>query len=56
MFCSKRIRKQIDCDGVTWYSITQEADIRAWLIEQDAWGCTAVQAPMPDKAGVLDDT
>ena len=28
-FCSKIIQKQIDCDGVTWYSTTQEADIRA---------------------------
>ena len=39
MFCSKLIQKQIDCDGVTWYSTTQEADIRAWLIEEGMWGC-----------------
>ena len=55
MFCSKLIQKQIDCDGVTWYSTTQEADIRAWLIEEDMWGCRTVQAPMPDKDEMLDD-
>ena len=56
MLCSKLIQKQIDCDGVTWYSTTQEADIRAWLIEEDMtlWGCRTVQAPIPDKDEMLD--
>ena len=27
MFCSKLIQEPIDCDGATWYSTTQEADI-----------------------------
>ena len=49
MFCSKLIQKQVDSEGMQWYSISQEEDIRAWLIEQDVWGCRTVQAPMPDK-------
>ena len=48
MFCSKLIQKQIDCDGVARYSTTQEADIRAWLIDKDMWGCRPVHAPMTD--------
>ena len=39
----------------TGHSISQEADIRAWLIEQDVWGCRTVQAPMPDKEELLGD-
>ena len=57
MFCSKLIQKCVDPEGVHWYSIiSQEADIRAWLIEQDVWGCRAVQAPMPHKEELLGDT
>ena len=58
MFCSKVILKQIDTAGLPWYSISQEADldIRAWLIEQDVWGCKIVQALMPDKEELLGDT
>ena len=36
--------------------ISQEAAIRAWLIEQDVWGCRTVQAPMPDNEELLGDT
>ena len=42
---------------MTWYSTTQEADIRAWLIEEDMtlWGCRTVQAPIHDKDEMVDD-
>ena len=39
---------------MAWYSTTREADIRACLIEEGMWGCRTVQAPMPDKDGMLD--
>ena len=53
MVFSKRIQKEIDCDSVTWYSTTQEADIRAWLIEEDMWGCRTAQAPRPDAYAIF---
>ena len=59
MFCSKLIQKSTDSEGrlgVHWYSISQEAAIRAWMIEQDMWGCRPVQAPMPDKEELLGGT
>ena len=55
MFCTKLIQKCIDPAGVHWYIISQEADIRAWLIEQYVWSCRTVQAPMPDKEELLGD-
>ena len=38
----------MDGDGVTWHSATQEVDIRAWLAEEDMWGCRTFQTLMPD--------
>ena len=49
MFCSKLLQKFIDPEGVHGYSTSQEADIKAWLIEQDMWRCRVAQAPTPDK-------
>ena len=56
MLRSKLIQNQIDSEGMQRYSISQEADIGAWLIEQDVWGCRTVQAPVPDKEELLGDT
>ena len=53
--CIKLIQKEVDAAGMPWYSISQEADIRAWPIEHDMWGCMTVQAPMPDKEELLGD-
>ena len=54
--CSRLVQKQINGgNGVTRYSTTQEAATRAWLIEEDMWGCRTAQAPMPGKDEMLDD-
>ena len=55
MFCSKLIQKQVDDRGLSWYSVTQEADIRQFLIDEGMFGCKPVLAPMPEKAELFSD-
>ena len=55
MFCSKLIQKQVDDRGLSWYSVTQEADIRQFLIDEEMFGCKPVLAPKSEKSELYGD-
>jgi hypothetical protein len=56
IFCSKLIQMMIDEDGLQWYSMTQEADIQQFLIDENMFDCRPVLSPMPDKEELYSDT
>ena len=48
VFCNKEISMEIK-DGIKWYYITQEHDIRQWLVDQGMTAVIPVLTPMTSK-------
>ena len=48
VFCNKEISVEIK-DGIKWYSISQEHDIRQWLVDQGMTAVIPVLTPMANK-------
>ena len=53
-FCSKRISMEI-INGVKWYSIDQEEDIRQWITDMGIMGMRPVKSPMTSTAELYSD-
>ena len=48
VFCNKEISVEIT-DGIKWYNISQEHDIRQWLVDQGMTAVIPVLTPMANK-------
>ena len=55
-FCSKKISVEKKPDGIRWYSITQEDDIRQWLVDMGVTGMRPVSTPMTSREELYSNT